>query len=174
MEAEAAERNRRLGHDLLAEGARLLSQRRPGEAATALEKAADLLPDDVDVAINLAGAYILQRRYTKAIPILERAADLTPANPMIWTNLAAAYLGRLELSGPQQQTRAIAAYERALALDPRAPNVHYNLGLIYRDRKDWSSAQLHFTLALEVDPTDADARYWLEQLAMMDAVDREQ
>ena len=99
MEAEATERNRRLGHELLMEGARLLSQRRPGEAAERLEKAATLLPDNVDVAINLAGAHILQRRYNKALPILERASDLAPTNAMVWINLAAAHLGRLELSG---------------------------------------------------------------------------
>jgi tetratricopeptide (TPR) repeat protein len=171
MEAETAERNRRLGHDLLMEGARLLSQRRPGEAAAQLEKAAVLLPDDVDIAINLAGAHILQRRYTLAVPILERARDLAPANAMVWVNLAAAYLGRLELSGPQQQQRAIAAYEQALSLDPRAPNVHYNLGLIYKDRKDWPTAQAYFLQALEVDPTDADASYWLDQLAAMERVE---
>ncbi len=157
METEATERNRRLGHDLLMEGARLLSQRRPAEAAERLEKAATLLPDDVDVAINLAGAHILQRRYNKAVPILERASDLAPTNAMVWINLAAAHLGRLELSGSEQQERAIAAYERALELDPGAPHVHYNLGLIYKDRNDWSRAQAQFRQALEVNPADDDA-----------------
>ena len=173
MEAEAAERNHRLGHELLMEGARLLSQRRPGEAAEKLEKAATLLPDNVDVAINLAGAHILQRRYNKALPILERASDLAPTNAMVWVNLAAAHLGRLELSGSQQQERAIAAYERALQLDPRAPHVHYNLGLIYKDRNDWPRAQAQFRQALEVNPADADAQYWLDQLATLEAANRE-
>ena len=173
MEAEATERNRRLGHELLMEGARLLSQRRPGEAAERLEKAATLLPDDIDVAINLAGAHILQRRYNKALPILERASDLAPTNAMIWINLAAAHLGRLELSGTQQQERAIAAYERALELDPSAPHVHYNLGLIYKDRNDWPRAQAQFRRALEVNPDDDDARHWLDQLAALEAANRE-
>ena len=174
MEAEATERNRRLGHELLMEGARLLSQRRPGEAAERLEKAATLLPDDVDVAINLAGAHILQRRYNKALPILERASDLAPTNAMVWINLAAAHLGRLELSGTQQQERAIAAYERALELDPSAPHVHYNLGLIYKDRNDWPRAQAQFRRALEVNPADDDARHWLDQLAALEAASSEQ
>ena len=172
-ETEATERNRRLGYDLLMEGARLLSQRRPAEAAEKLEKAATLLPDDVDVAINLAGAHILQRRYNKAVPILERASDLAPTNAMVWINLAAAHLGRLELSGPKQQERAIAAYGRALELDPSAPNVNYNLGLIYKDRRDWPRAQAQFRRALEVNPADADARYWLDQLAALETASRE-
>jgi len=173
MEAQTDERNRRLGHELLKEGARLLGQRRPGEAAEKLEKAATLLPDNVDVAINLAGAHILQRRYNKALSILERASDLAPTNAMVWINLAAAHLGRLELSGPQQQERAIAEYERALQLDPGAPHVHYNLGLIYNDRKDWPRAQEQFRHALEVNPADADARHWLNQISALEAANRE-
>ena len=85
------------------------------------EEAATLLPDNVDVAINLAGADILQRQYKQAVPILKRASELAPTNAMVWINLAAAHLGRLELSGPQQQERAIAAYERALKLIPAPP-----------------------------------------------------
>lgn len=162
---EAAERNRRQGIELLSQGARLLSEGRPGEAATRLEQAAVLLPDDPDVAINLGGAYVLQNRYNKATAVLERASRQTPDNAMIWTNLAAAYLGNLELSGPQQQGKAIAAYERALQIDPATPNVHYNLGLIYKDRQDWLQARACFLLALEVDPNDKDAHTWLARVA---------
>lgn len=150
------------------QGTHLLSQQRPGEAAEKLERAARLLPGNVDVAINLAGAYILQRRYSKAVPLLERASELAPDNAMIWVNLAAAHLGRLELSGPQQQAQAIAAYHQALRIDPYTPNVHYNLGLIHKDRRDWAEAQTQFRRALEVNPGDDDARYWLGWLATLD------
>lgn len=165
LEAEQAEQNRRRGHELLAAGARLLSQQRPGEAVEVLSQAAHLLPDDVDVAINLGGAYILQHRYRQAVPILERASQLAPDNAMVWMNLAAAYLGRLETSGPEQQRQAIAAYERALALHPEAPHVHYNLGLIYKDQRAWEQASAHFRNALAINPADADARYWLDKVA---------
>lgn len=167
-ELEAAERQRRQGIELLSQGARLLAQNRPGEAAARLEQAAALLPDDPDVSINLGGAYVLQRRYNKAVVVLEQASRAAPDNAMVWTNLAAAYLGNLELSGPVQQGKAIAAYERALQIEPAAPNVHYNLGLIYKDRQDWVKAKACFLLALEVDPSDRDARTWLERLAQME------
>lgn len=161
------ERRRKRGLQRLQEGARLLSQRRAKEAANILEQAAELLPDNADVAINLGGAYILQHRYDQAVSILERAGELAPENVMVWTNLAAAYLGRLETSGPKQQERAIQAYERALLLDPQTPHVHYNLGLIYKDRQDWERAQSHFQAAVEADPTDKDARDWLDRLASL-------
>lgn len=169
IEAQSAEQARQRGHELLAEGARLLSQRRPGEATTTLQEAAVLLPDSVEVAINLGGAFILQHRYRQAVPVLERASQLAPDNPMVWTNLAAAYLGRLETSGPQQQLQAIRAYEQALAIDPQAPNIDYNLGLIYQDRRDWSQARRHFQRALQVNPHDADAQQWLGKLDRLEA-----
>jgi tetratricopeptide (TPR) repeat protein len=171
IEAEAARRSRAQGIELLSQGARLLGQNRPGEAAARLERAAALLPDDPDVAINLGGAYILQGRHNQAVAVLEAASQAAPDNAMVWTNLAAAYLGNLDLSGPQQQGKAIAAYESALQIDPTAPNVHYNLGLIYSDRKDWSSAKAYFALALVTDPNDADARTWLARLAQVEQVE---
>jgi tetratricopeptide (TPR) repeat protein len=166
--ALAAEARQRRGHELLAEGARLLGQRRPGEASSRLAEAAELLPANVDVAINLGGAYILQGKYDKAVSVLEQATSLAPANAMLWVNLAAAHLGSLELSGPRQQERAIAAYQRALEIDPATPNVHYNLGLIYKDRQDWAKARDHFTAALGVDAGDADALTWLDTVARME------
>lgn len=164
IEEEQAHRRRQQGFELLREGARLLAQNRPDEAASHLERAAALLPEDPDVAINLGGAYVLQRRYNKAVAVLERASLLAPDNAMVWTNLAAAYLGSLQLSGPQQQRKAIAAYEAALQADPATPHVHYNLGLIHHDRQEHAQAELWFRRALEVDPNDRDARRWLTRL----------
>jgi tetratricopeptide (TPR) repeat protein len=151
-------------HRVLAEGALLLRQNRPQEAMDRLLPLYEMAPTNVDVAINLGGAYILQGKWNKAVRVLSRAAELHPDNVMVWINLGAAHLGRLELSGPQQQERAIRAYERALAIDPKAPNVHYHLGLIYKDRRDIDKAEQEFARALEVNPADGDARYWLAWL----------
>lgn len=158
---------------LVAEGARLLSARRPGEAATLLQEAHKLDPRNVAVALNLGGAYILQNKHAQAVPILEQAAEIEPDNPMVWTNLAAAHLGKLLFATPAQQDRAIVAFERALALDPRAPNVHYNLGLIYLERNDLPRAASHFSGALETDPGDRDARNWLDKIRRAEPIDRE-
>jgi Flp pilus assembly protein TadD len=145
----------------LSEGAWLLRQNRPQEATERLLPLYEVAPTHPDVAINLGGAYILQGKWNKAERVLSRAAQLHPDNVLIWINLGAAHLGRLELSGPQQQERAIRAYERALELDPQAPNVHYHLGLIYKDRGDLERASAAFQQALRVNSADADAEQWL-------------
>ena len=150
---------------LLNEAAQLLHQHRPGEAVARLEQARQWEPDNVTVAINLGGAYIMQGKFRQAVPILEQASRLEQDNAMIWTNLAAAYLGRLELSTRDVQDKAIAAFERALAIDPSAPNINYNLCLIYRERGELDRACAHFSRALEINPADRDARAWMTRLS---------
>src|SRR5512143_3173176 len=150
--------------ELVADGARLLSLQRPGEAAEKLAEAHRLDPYNIPAAINLGGAYILQGKFKLAVPVLEAATLLEPDNAMIWSNLAAAYLGKLVLATADQQNKAIKAYQRALALDPKAPHVHYNLGLIYLERNDLEQATAHFVGALETDPQDRDARRYLDEL----------
>jgi Flp pilus assembly protein TadD len=149
---------------LVTEGARLLANRRPAEALARLTQALELDPDNVAANIDLGGAYILQGKHDRAVPVLEKAAELDPNNAMVWSNLAAAYLGKLPFATQERQDRAIQAYEHALELDPSAPHVHYNLGLIYLERKDALRATAHFSGALQTDPNDRDARYWLARL----------
>ena len=148
----------------LNESARLLQLNEPDEALAVLEPYLARLPADADLAINVGGAYILQRKWDKAVGVLKEAAEVNPDNAMLWINLAAAELGRLEVAGPQQQARAIDAYQRALKADPMAPNVHYSLGLIHKERGDLMRASAFFQRALEVNPADRDARYWLERI----------
>ncbi len=149
---------------LLAEGAQLLSQHRPGEAIVPLTKVSEMDPDNAVAAINLGGAYILQGKHKQAVPILERAAQLEPDNAMVWMNLAAAYLGKLPFATREMQDKSIEAFKHALALDPRAPHVNYNLGLIYLERNDIEQAALYFYAALETDPNDRDAETWLDRI----------
>lgn len=153
---------------LLNKGAELLRQQRPVEAANQLDKAWQLDPTLIEVAINLGGAYVMQGRHADAAMVLEKASFKEPDNVMIWINLAAAYLGPLETSDEEGQVKAIAAFERALTLNPEAPSVNYNLGLIYKQRGEIERAAAHFWLALDVDPSDNDARIRLRQIGYED------
>ena len=153
----------------LNEGGYLLRMNKPAEALEKLLPLYATAPANIDVAINVGGAYILLRKWDKAAQVLRRAVELDPDNVMLWLNLGAAELGRLELSGPRQQERAIRAYERALGIDPKTPNADYHLGLIHKERKDFARAAAAFEAALLVDPNDKDARYWLDWLAAQPA-----
>ena len=152
--------------------ARAIEEKLAGNGQYTLEDAVALLKDvstvkfreTVEVAINLGGAYVMQGRYAEAVRVLEEASRIEPDNAMLWMNLAAAYLGPLESSDEEGQLKAVAAFERALALDPEAPSVNYNLGLIYKQRGEAERAAAHFWRALEVDPSDSDARSRLRQL----------
>lgn len=155
----------------LNESAILLRQNRPDEAETNLLPLYDAAPEHVDVLINLSGAYILQRKWDKAVKLLNKGTRAHPHNAMLWMNLGAAHLGRLETAGPQQQERAIAAYQRALHANPETPNAHYHLALIYKERGELVRAAAFFQRALEVDPADRDARFWLDRLATMTPAD---
>lgn len=147
------------------ESIRLLHDGQAAEAIALLEPLYEQRPGDIEIALNLGGAYVLEQRYEAAAELLERAARQAPDNYNVWVNLAAARLGPLEESDEGQQRRAIEAYERALAVNPDVANVHYMLGLIYRSRGDNNRAAAHFTRALEQDPKDRDAQRMLAAIA---------
>jgi tetratricopeptide (TPR) repeat protein len=136
----------------------LLSSGNAKAAIPLLERCHDLHPDDVNVLINLGGAYILIGKHARAVPYLEKATELAPDDPNAWTNLAAAHLGKLVTSTRARQDNALAAYRRVIEIDAVYPNVHYNMGLIYVDRRDWQAAYDAFTRAVEANPDDQDAR----------------
>lgn len=150
--------------ELLVAGTRLLARGQSAEAAALLEQARDRAPDDFDVALNLSAAYILTKKFRRAVPILEALSARDPRNVNVWTNLGAAYLGNPVLADDERQMRAVAAFEQALAINPIAPNVAYNIALIYKDRRDYDTAIGWFERALQANPTDRDARSWIERL----------
>ena len=150
---------------LLEHGTGLLRQGYLRDGMQLLEQAHALRPQDLDAALNLAGAYILNKRFSKAVPLLEALSEREPKNPNVWTNLGAAYLGNPILSDEPMQRRAIRAFKRALALDPDAPGVAYNIGLIYyRYLEDRPKAIEWMRRALKTNPEDWDARLVLNRL----------
>jgi tetratricopeptide (TPR) repeat protein len=149
---------------LFLQGTTLLRDGHVTDAIPYLEQAYELQPSDVDVAINLSGAYILTKKFQKAVKILESAVSEEPDHAMVWINLGAAYLGNPVLARDEEQKRAIAAFERALTIDPVAHSVAYNIGLIYRDRHEKGEAIHWMRQAVKHNPNDRDARNLLNRL----------
>lgn len=150
--------------DMLVQGTRLLQNGQANKALPLLEQAYESRPNDIDVAINLSGAYILTKKFSKAVSILEPLSVENPEHTMIWINLGAAYLGNPVLARDEDQLRAIFAFENALEIDSAAHSVAYNLGLIYHDRREVDQAIYWFNQAILHNPQDNDARRLLERL----------
>ena len=146
------------------QGTTLLHQGLAIESVPYLEQAFALQPDDMDVAINLSGAYIMTKKFSKAAAILEPVSRQMPDHSKVWINLGAAYLGNPVLAREVDQEKAIFAFERALEIDPIAPSVAYNIGLIYRDRRETDKAIHWFHQAVRHDPRDKDALSLLRRL----------
>jgi tetratricopeptide (TPR) repeat protein len=150
--------------ELFREGTRYIHQGKPNAARPLLEKALELDPDHVDVAINLSGVYILTKKFKKAVKLLEPFSQQHPDHVMIWTNLGAAYLGNPVLARNEEQLQAIAAFTKAIEVNPATPNVAYNIGLIHRDRQEIDKAIHWFQRAIQTNPSDKDARSLLQKL----------
>lgn len=155
---EAAFRNH------MQQGTTLLTQGKPADALPLLQKAHRLKPDNLDVALNLGGAFILAGRHKHAVPILEQAVERAPANAQLWINLGAAYLGNPITASDARQQMALQAFHKALELDSLAQSVAYNIGLIHRDRGEIDLAIAAFRRAVLADPRDRDAQRLLERL----------
>jgi tetratricopeptide (TPR) repeat protein len=156
-------------YQLLRAGTQALQQGKFSRAIELLEQAQQIEPDNADVSLNLAGAYILAKKFKKAVDLLEPLSQRDPQNPMVWTNLGAAYLGNPVLAKDHDHHKAIAAFEKAIEIDASTPNVAYNLGLIHFDRQDWEKARYLFKQAVQTNPQDRDARNYLKKLPESDS-----
>lgn len=96
----------------LLKGEALRSLNRHREALAALEVAAALRPDDVDVALAQGWCYKRTNRLAEAVDALERAAEREPDNALIHYNLACYW------SLAANPARALAELSTALKLDP--------------------------------------------------------
>ena len=88
-------------NDFLSQGTDALHNGEIAKATRFLEQAHGLDHENVDAALNLAGAYILSKKFTKAVAILEPLSERDSHNPMVWTNLGAAYLGNPVLAADE-------------------------------------------------------------------------
>ena len=78
-------------------------------------------------------------------------------------------LGIIE-SQKANTTKAFDCFTTALKQDPRHSEAHYNLGNLYFDANDFRLAQIHYEMAVEVDPAFPNVYF---NLALVQAINNE-
>ncbi len=130
-----------------------LAQEQPVEAAEALDKAAKLAPDDLDVLYHRGRAHLLVSK--------DSYGKMFKADPRSWRvhqMLAQAN------SEADRHVDAIAEYQEAVKLVPLQPGLHEELASEYCNLGKIEEAEAAFRRELEIDPYNVLARYKLGEL----------
>jgi tetratricopeptide (TPR) repeat protein len=131
---------------------------KPAEAAAALWRAAQLNPADAQPAFNAALAFAGAGRLPDAELALRETLRRDPRHDRAQYNLG------LLFNQTGRVTEAVAAIEAAEKLAPRVADYPYARATILFQRGDRDGARAAARRALEIDPTNADARQLLNQL----------
>lgn len=131
------------------------------DALYALDRAAQLLPDNAEAHGNLGTALRARRRLADAVKCYRRALEIQPDFAEARNNLGCALrdLGQLD--------EAEAGYRRALEIQPHFAVFHYNLGdvLLALGRPDEAVAS--FRRALKLNPQLAEAHNMLAMALLL-------
>jgi tetratricopeptide (TPR) repeat protein len=121
------------------------------DALAALERAAQLMPEDAEAQGNLGTALRARGRLTEAVDRYRRALEIAPQFAEAHNNLGGALrdLGELE--------EAAACYRRALAIKPDFAVAHCNLGHVLRTMGRFDEAAGHYRSAIDLDDALAEA-----------------
>lgn len=137
-------------------GQQLTQQKQYPEAITELEAAAALDPNQWAIHSLLAECYVATNQNDKAIAAYQKAIELNPTEPALYNNLGGVYAKMNRLDDARKQ------FETAARLDPEgAATNFYNLGVTFYNQGDLKSAIEPLRKATELDPSRADAFYWL-------------
>lgn len=129
-----------------------------GRSITELETAAQLAPNDIDVAYTLGIAYLRNRQPDAAKQLYSSLIKTLGAQPQLHVIIGRAY----RQSGLLQE--AAEEFKKAIALDARFPRAHYYLGITYlldEDQKNINEALAEFKFEVAANPDEFFANYYL-------------
>lgn len=129
-----------------------------GDAVKALENAARIAPDRIDVWVALGDGCLAGRRFPDAVNAYQRALSLDPALPELVARLGAA----LQSAGRVEE--ATARYRSALERDPGNAMLHYNLGTALKMRHRFDEAVEAYREAVRLAPGNPDLKLRLGNL----------
>lgn len=140
--------------------ARVLSrQQRMPEAEEAYRKARSIHPANASLANDVGLFYAKQNRMDDALAALSEAIRLGPENARYRNNIATVYV---------DTGRAEEALKHLMVVHLPA-GAHYNLGYMLHRRGQTEPAVEHFQLALQNDPSLAQARIMLNRMTSPNA-----
>ena len=122
----------------------------PEEAATALDKAAKLAPNNVDILYHRGRAHLLVSKNSYE--------QMFRADPKSWRVHQVLAQANAEA---ERDTDAIREYQAAIKLAPTQPGLHEELGSELRAAGKLQEAQAALERELEINPNNAQARYKL-------------
>jgi tetratricopeptide (TPR) repeat protein len=131
----------------------LIQQQRYREAASALDQARTLAPQNAEIWNALALCAREVGQFEAALALCRRAVVLNPRSPGTWSNFGTLYR---ELRMPEM---AVACFERAATLDPHTHAHYYNLGAGHAAAGRHATAIESFTQALALAPDNPQAVY---------------
>lgn len=132
-----------------------LAREHAEEAADALDRAAKLAPDNVDILYHRGQAHLLVSRNS-----YERMFKQDPKSWRVHQVLAQT------AAEAERYPDAIGEYLVAIRLAPTAPGLHEELGTAYLNSSKLQEAEDAFQSELQLDPHNVLARYKLGVLAM--------
>lgn len=130
-----------------------LATENPEEAAAALDHAAKLAPDNVDILYHRGRAHLLVSK--------ESYEKMFQSDPKSWR--VHQVLAEADAEADRHE-EAIAEYEVAIQLVPRQPGLHEKLGTEYLKAGKPDLAEAMLNKELEIDPNNVLARYKLGTL----------
>lgn len=115
-------------------------------------------PNSYRLINNLGMAYADTRQNDKAIETYEKAITIDPNNPVSYHNLGNTYISI------GQKEKALEQFQKALSLDPKFVFTYGQIINIYLQDKDYANARIWLNKLLEVQPSNEQAKYILQQL----------
>jgi tetratricopeptide (TPR) repeat protein len=128
------------------------------------EQASAEFPDSAQPSYWLGAFYARQKEYAKAFEVYEKLLERDAGQ------MAAGYqIGRLASVSGQNLERGEECLRRYLEHEPgpdepSLASAHYRLGLLYEKRGSRELARREFSAALEIEPSQADAREALKRI----------
>ena len=113
-------------------------------------------PRDVDLLLCIGGAYFRQRQLKECHAYFSRALEVDPDDG--WTHLRIGNLAAL-----YSQDDAETHFEKAIELMPDVACPYWCLADLYNKQGYYSRTEEYYRRAVEIDPSDDQARKKLEE-----------